>query len=177
MGPFRLWCDNFRAGNVLLNEFNDIVAVIDWEFAYIGPAQFVLDLPWWLLLDVPEMWDSGIDDWRKVYDMRLKTWLSAMKQAEESIGSNSMPFPLSTYMRESWETGRFRLNYAARKSWAFDTIFWKYLDERFLGSRQRDVSKHGPMEDESTSIWRERKKSYGAVRGEKDGGVKGADPR
>lgn len=38
-------------------------------------------------------------------------------------------------MRESWETGRFWLNYAARKSWAFDTIFWKYLDERFFGRR------------------------------------------
>ncbi|RFU32577.1 hypothetical protein B7463_g3765, partial [Scytalidium lignicola] len=139
---FRLWCDDFRPANVLLNESDDIVAVIDWEFAYVGPTQFVLDPPWWLLLDVPEMWSSGIDNWRKVYDMRLKTWLSAVKQVEKSIDPNSMPFTLSTYMRESWETGRFWLNYAARKSWAFDTIFWKYLDERFFGSRGKDVPEH-----------------------------------
>jgi hypothetical protein len=141
-GSFRLWYDDLRPASFLLNESDDIVAVIDWEFAYVGPTQFVLDPPWWLLLDVPEMWSSGIDDWRKVYDMRLKTWLSAVKQAEESIASNSMPFTLSTYMRESWETGRFWLNYAARKSWAFDTIFWKYLDERFFGIRGRHVPNH-----------------------------------
>ena len=43
---------------------------------------------------------------------------------------------LSAYMRESWTTGRFWLNYAARKGCAFDTIYWKYLDERFFGERE-----------------------------------------
>ncbi|TVY15211.1 hypothetical protein LARI1_G007541 [Lachnellula arida] len=140
---FRLWCDDFRGGNVLLSESDDIVACIDWEFAYAAPSQFMLDPPWWLLLDVPEMWESGIEDWIKVYEMRLKTWTSAVEKAEEDVESNSssLPFPLSRYMRESWETGRFWLNYAARKSWAFDTIFWKYLDERFFGGRA-DVPKH-----------------------------------
>lgn len=42
-------------------------------------------------------------------------------------------------MRESWATGRFWLNYAARRSWAFDTIDWKYLDETFFGERGKDV--------------------------------------
>jgi hypothetical protein len=58
----------------------------------------VLDPPWWLLLEVPEMWSSGIDDWMKVYDMRLKTWLSVMKKVEESIELESLPFRLSVYM-------------------------------------------------------------------------------
>ena len=51
----------------------------------------MLDPPWWLLLDVPEMWSSGIDDWRKVYDIRLKTQMSAMKQDEESMGGSNYP--------------------------------------------------------------------------------------
>ena len=76
-----------------------------------------------------------------MYDTRLKTWLSAIKKAEESMGLESLPFELSVYMQESWDTGRFWLNYAARKSWAFDTIFWKYLDERFFGEREGDISK------------------------------------
>jgi hypothetical protein len=46
----------------------------------------------------------------------LKTWLRAIEVAEESIETKSKGFTLSTYMRESWETGRFWLNYAARKS-------------------------------------------------------------
>jgi hypothetical protein len=35
-----------------------------------------------------------------------------------------------------WETGRFWLSYAARKSWAFDALFRKILDKRFFGIRQ-----------------------------------------
>ncbi|KAH9217906.1 hypothetical protein DL95DRAFT_423724 [Leptodontidium sp. 2 PMI_412] len=126
---FRLWCDDLRAGNILLNENDSIVAIIDWEFSYAGPAQFALDPPWWLLLEQPERWPNGIDKWREIYDRRLKTWLRVMEMAEE----------------RSWETGRFWLNYAARKSWAFDSIYWKYLDERFfvslLTSKERKAMK------------------------------------
>ncbi|KAL2020614.1 hypothetical protein VTK56DRAFT_8104 [Thermocarpiscus australiensis] len=141
-GPFRLWGDDFRAGNILLNQSDDIVAVIDWEYSYAAPAQFILDPPWWLLLDTAETWKPGIDDWIKTYEVRLKTWLSAMKRAEQSMGeSGHLPAPLSAYMRESWETGRFWLNYGARKSWAFDVAYWKFLDERFFGDRGKDIRK------------------------------------
>ncbi|KAI9163525.1 hypothetical protein HJFPF1_05142 [Paramyrothecium foliicola] len=140
-GSIRLWGDDLRPGNILLDGSDDIVAIIDWEFTYAGPTQFILDPPWWLLLEVPESWPDGIDNWEEVYAMRLKTWLSAMEKGEQNTTPGSLPFSLSTYMRESWESGRFWLNYAARKSWAFDTIFWKYLDKRFFGDRE-DVPKH-----------------------------------
>jgi hypothetical protein len=130
---FRLWCDDLRPANILLNQEDDIVAAIDWEFTYVAPTQFSLDPPWWLLLEVPEMWSSGIDNWADVYNERIKTWLLSMEDTEMEAGS---PFNLSSYMRESWESGRFWLNYASRKSWAFDTIFWKFLDERFFGPRE-----------------------------------------
>ncbi|KAH6718313.1 hypothetical protein BKA61DRAFT_641921 [Leptodontidium sp. MPI-SDFR-AT-0119] len=73
---------------------------------------------YWLLLNTPEMWDTGIDDWVENYELRLETWLFAMKEAKESAGFESRPteFPLSAYMRESWETGRFWLTYAGRKT-------------------------------------------------------------
>jgi hypothetical protein len=135
-GSFRLWGDDFRAGNILLDETDDIAALIDWEFAYVGPTQFVLDTPWWLLFNTAEMWDDGMDDWIRVYKGRLETWLAAMRRAEEGMEEPSpFPVPLSTYMRESWETGRFWLNYGARKSWAFDAMYWKHLDQRFFGNR------------------------------------------
>jgi hypothetical protein len=34
-------------------------------------------------------------------------------------------------MRDSWEC--FWLNYAARKNWAFDMIYWAKIDKRFFG--------------------------------------------
>jgi hypothetical protein len=40
---------------------------------------------------------------------------------------------LSIRMRESWESGAFWVNYAARKSWAFDAVFWNWLDRKFFG--------------------------------------------
>ncbi|KAF5027364.1 hypothetical protein F66182_524 [Fusarium sp. NRRL 66182] len=142
-GSFRLWGDDFRAGNILLTETDEIAALIDWEYTYIGPAQFILDPPWWLLLETAEMWSSGLDDWKRTYELRLRTWLSAMEQAEfnDSVSNaDSLPVPLSRYMRESWQTGRFFLSYAARKSWAFDAMYWNFLDERFFGERSNDVA-------------------------------------
>lgn len=136
-GSFRLWSDDFRPANVLVDEGDHVLAAIDWEYAYVGPTQFVLDPPWWLLLDVPEMWDDGIDDWTTVYESRLQTWLSVLEEAEQDVQAGSLR--LSEYMRESWRTGRFWLNYAARKSWAFDAVYWKYLDERFFGHRDKDI--------------------------------------
>ncbi|TLD07305.1 hypothetical protein PgNI_10440 [Pyricularia grisea] len=131
--PFPIWPDNFRPANVM----------------------FVLDPPWWLLLDVPEMWDDGIDDWTSVYDRRVQTWFAAMEEAEKdtdeqskhkttsaTIESRHPLLPLSAYMRESWATGRFWLNYAARKSWAFDAIYWKYLDQNFFGKRDENIPMH-----------------------------------
>jgi hypothetical protein len=44
-------------------------------------------------------------------------------------------------MRESWDTGRFWVSYGARKSWAFDMAYWRFLDERFFGERGEGVGK------------------------------------
>ncbi|KAL2063188.1 hypothetical protein VTL71DRAFT_6260 [Oculimacula yallundae] len=142
VGSFRLWVDDFRPGNILVDHSDNIAAVIDWELTYAGPTHFMLDCPWWLLLEVPESWKPDIDDWTRVYGMRLQTWLSAMETAETELGSETLPFVLSTHMRESWETGRFWLNYAAKNSWAFDTVFWKYLDEKLFGPREGNVSEN-----------------------------------
>lgn len=141
-GPFRLWGDDFRAGNLLMDKADNIISAIDWEFTYAAPAQFILDPPWWLLLDRAESWEKGMDDWKSIYETRLITWLVAMKQAEDDMDEpQPLPFPLTTYMMESWQTGRFWLNYGARKSWAFDAMYWKHLDERFFGERESRIQK------------------------------------
>ena len=40
---------------------------------------------------------------------------------------------LSQRMRESWENGQFWANYAARKSWAFDAVFWSWINVKYFG--------------------------------------------
>ncbi|TPX18765.1 uncharacterized protein E0L32_011514 [Thyridium curvatum] len=144
LADFRLWCDDFRPANVLRSDsdadsVDKVAAVIDWEFTYAAPTQFALDPPWWLLFETPEMWrPSGVDEWSKAYGQRLEAWLKAVEEQEDGAAFLD-GVPLSQHMRESWETGRFWLNYAARKSWAFDAIFWNFLDERFFGTRDAEV--------------------------------------
>ncbi|KAF6835549.1 phosphotransferase [Colletotrichum plurivorum] len=147
-GGFRLWCDDFRPTNVLVRDGPDgeveVAAAIDWDFAYAAPVQFALDPPWWLLFEQPEMWlPSGVDEWSRAFEGHLETWLRAVEEQEDADSSSAAGFlggvPLSAHMRESWETGRFWLNYAARKSWAFDAVFWNFLDERFFGARGEGV--------------------------------------
>lgn len=64
-GPFRLFCDDFRPTSVLANSLDGfkVVGVIGWEFTYAAPAEFVYSLLAWLLLERPEFWESGLDDW------------------------------------------------------------------------------------------------------------------
>ncbi|VBB80894.1 Putative protein of unknown function [Podospora comata] len=41
--------------------------------------------------------------------------------------------PLSVRMRKNWEDGSFWINYAARRSYGLDPIYWKFIDERLFG--------------------------------------------
>ncbi|KAJ5782409.1 hypothetical protein N7457_004183 [Penicillium paradoxum] len=137
-GPFRLFCDDLRPANVLAdsNCGYGIVGVIDWEFAYAAPAEFVYSPPCWLLLERPEYWEQGLDDWERAYEVRLEVFLQEMRVREEEEvrkGIIREEDQLSGYMRESWDSGGFWVSYAARRSWAFDIIYWERIDRRFFG--------------------------------------------
>lgn len=140
---FPLWCDDFQTGNIMVDEDDDVTGVIDWEFTYAAPAQFCLDPPWWLLIDMPEVWILGLEKFSDRFSRTLPVWLEAVEQAEKGVdlGAHHLSMPWSVYMRQSWETGRFWLSYAMRKGWAFDSIYWKFLDERFFGERPKNFSK------------------------------------
>ncbi|KAK3182335.1 hypothetical protein K4F52_006337 [Lecanicillium sp. MT-2017a] len=127
-GPFKFWCDDLRPSNILLDANLQIVGVIDWEFSYAAPNEFTFAPPWWLLLEQPEYWKDGLDDWIQKYEDRL---------TEDQR--------LSCNMRESWANGDFWTVYAARKNFAFDCVFWKKLDPRFFGPDGRNTNT--PPED------------------------------
>lgn len=140
---FRLWCDDLRPASFLIKD-GEIAACVDFEFAYAAPTHFTLDIPWWLLLELPEMWEGGMHSFSEAFEQRIPVWLAAVRDVEKRL-SCSHPLP-SQYMQESWSTGRFWLSYAVRKSWAFDAAYWNFLDERFFGKREKGVP-----------LWRARK--------------------
>ncbi|KAJ5803839.1 uncharacterized protein N7518_000142 [Penicillium psychrosexuale] len=136
-GPFPVWCDDFRPENVLVDEPESIVGVVDWEFTYTAPAEFTHAPPWWLLLKKPEDWPEGLDEWSMEYEKPLQTFLEAMRKAEDEAIQNKRLLEgqrLSSRMRDSWQSGDFWIMYAARNNFAFDTIYWQKIDQRFFGS-------------------------------------------
>jgi hypothetical protein len=77
-----------------------------------------------------------LDDWTRAYEQRLEVWLEEMvvrEDAEIARGVIGEENRLSGFMRESWENGDFWVSYAARRSWAFDVIYWAPIDRRFFG--------------------------------------------
>lgn len=149
-GPFKLWCDDFRPANVLLNDDKDvhIAGVADWKFTYAAPVDFSYAAPWWLLIEKPEFWSSGIEDWTRVFDRRLKTFLTAMRRCEDaSVAGQHGQFRLSYQMQRSWESGDFWVMYAILHSFAFDTIYWQKIDKRFFGPTETD---------DPSDAWKER---------------------
>lgn len=92
--------------------------------------------PFWLLLKLPEYGPAGLDEWTDIYEIRVATFLKVLEEREKVAldrGLLAEEHCLFTYMRDSWESENFWVNYAARKSWAFDMIYWAKIDRRFFG--------------------------------------------
>lgn len=133
-GPFIPFCDDLRPSNMLVNpETLQITAVLDFEFTNSMPAQFAYDPPWWLLLSGPETWldRCALQEFLALYEPRMEQFLRALEfvEAESLIGKQSRAPPLSARMRESWRTRRFWFDYAARKSFEVDSIYWATLHD------------------------------------------------
>lgn len=149
-GPFPIWCDDFRPENVLVDEAENIIGVVDWEFTYTAPVEFSHAPPWWLLLEKPEYWSMGLGDWCIQYDKRLETFLQAMNDCEDEAiraGQLEETQRLSGPMRDSWRSGNFWIMYAARNNFAFDSIYWQRIDQRFFGPTQSF---------DADDVWKER---------------------
>ncbi|KAK4204585.1 hypothetical protein QBC40DRAFT_272579 [Triangularia verruculosa] len=176
---FKLICDDLTPSNVLVDpKTGDVVAVVDWEFAWFGPRSMASDPPWWLLLQKPQYWrediPGGLEDWAARYPKYLDIFLRALEKEEQKLSagpSTGVPSlgadleghevpepgpvaewldklriqdenvafkcpkepPLSARMRRNWEDGSFWINYATRRSYGFDPVYWKYIDERLFG--------------------------------------------
>ncbi|KAH6636409.1 kinase-like domain-containing protein, partial [Chaetomium tenue] len=147
---FPLCIEDLRPHNILVDANLNIVGVIDWEWAYFAPRAFAHDLPWWLLLQRYGSWSGSVLDFRDKYAKALDVFLDALRAEEGLAAARQLDegwsidqhiealsldaVPLSEQMRRSWESGAFWANYAARKCFGFEPVFWEFLDERFFGA-------------------------------------------
>jgi hypothetical protein len=136
-GPFRLYCDDFRPSNVLVDIENvRIAAVIDWEFTYVAPAEFSYVAPWWLLLQSPEDWESDLTEFLTRYTPRFQLFLDSLRTVESDMmsdGSLHESQRLSPHMEKSLDNKLFWVCLAARYSSMFDEIYWTFIDEAYYG--------------------------------------------
>jgi hypothetical protein len=163
-GPFIPFCDDMRPANMLVDpETLRITAVLDLEFTNAMPAQFTYDPPWWLLLSGPEVWleSCAMEEFVALYEPRMEQFLRALERVEEEAALRKQPggTPLSTRMRESWRTGRFWFDWAARKSFDVDTVYWAALHERGAGVELLDDKALAEMES-FTQMKMEQLKAY-----------------
>ena len=137
-GPFKLFCDDFRPSNILVDETTlQITAVLDFEFTNAMPTQFSEEPPWWLLLRGPaRRLDAGetIEELIKSYQPRLEQFLRALEHEEvRRCIFQDQTQCLSSLMRNSWKSGNFWFNLAARNSFDMDAVFYAYLDGADFG--------------------------------------------
>ncbi|KAF4511418.1 hypothetical protein G6O67_003221 [Ophiocordyceps sinensis] len=127
-GPFKLFCDDLRPHNILVDpETLRITAFIDLEFTNAMPSQYSSDPPWWLLLAEPESYLSlgrKPEEFVTAYEAYLDRFLQVLQRVEKGRG-----LQLSSLMRDAWETKRFWFNYAIRNPFEVETLCVNYLGE------------------------------------------------
>ncbi|KUI63023.1 Altered inheritance of mitochondria protein 9, mitochondrial [Cytospora mali] len=122
---FRLWGDDLRPENVLLDENGVVVGVVDWEYTYFAPETYSVNTPWWLLFEgmedsTDEDPEPGTSDQEKLshdaenagdkqsdgnngslqehWDELVRTYLRALEKAEEKLQSKQQARPLGKYL-------------------------------------------------------------------------------
>jgi hypothetical protein len=120
-----------------MDENLKLAGVLDWEFTYAAPVEFSYAPPWWLLIEKPEYWPQGLDDWCMQYDRRLQTFLKALVCREDNEINNGKMLNDQRHsgpMEASWRSGDFWVVYAAMNNFVFDSIYWQKIDQQFFGS-------------------------------------------
>lgn len=114
---FRLWGDDFRPENVLLNENGAVVGVVDWEYTYFAPETYSVNAPWWLPMRREDSYmDKGAEsgpsdqeepphnvekkkgeqtdeDSQEHWDELVRTYLRALEKAETELQNNQQVQP------------------------------------------------------------------------------------
>ncbi|KAG7292988.1 hypothetical protein NEMBOFW57_003033 [Staphylotrichum longicolle] len=142
-GRFRLFCDDMRPTNMLVDpETLRITAVLDWEFTNAMPAHLAADVPSWLLLKRPNVWldEDKTDEFVRLFKPRAEQFIRAVERVETREQLRTGSTPLSAQVRDSWESGRFWLNFASRCCFDVDEVVWEFLQGEGRGEAMLDES-------------------------------------
>lgn len=159
-GPFRLFCDDMRPSNMLVDpETFRITGILDLEFTNAMPAQYAYDVPWWILLENPAtiITEEGKEKFLERFEPRKDQFLRAMERVEAKLPSSDGT-PLSARMRESWESGRFWFNFASRNSFDLDDVYWEVLHTEEVGA-----AVEAEVTDEEKEKYLEKKRNQFAM--------------
>ncbi|KAK1948885.1 hypothetical protein LY78DRAFT_16591 [Colletotrichum sublineola] len=173
-GPFRLFCDDLRPTNMLVDpETLKISAILDFEFTNAMPAQFADDVPWWLLLKQPAVWigDGKLQEFLTLFQPRKEQFIRAMERAEAKSRLAADETSLSARMRDSWDSGRFWFNLASRSSFDISEIYWEVLHKDGLGEALLDSAILKGKE----AFLQRKKAQFDAYRREKESDQRFAD--
>jgi hypothetical protein len=121
---FVLHCDDFGAGNILVDSEYQIVGLADWEFTYTAPKEYESCMLSWLILSKPYDWT--FED-AKLYSKHLQLFLEVLEDVEISHSAiKPAKHALSTILRKSWSNGTFWLMLCARNGLYFNELWERY---------------------------------------------------
>ena len=134
-GPYKLICDDMRPGNMKINlETSEIIGMLDVEWTYTGPYQFLYSPPSWLILSNPTSWTSSSEG---LYQQKFLIFIKSLEkeEVEREIETGDKVQPdekLSYLMRQSMQDGKFWFNELLRESFNFDEeVLWPNI-KRFI---------------------------------------------
>jgi hypothetical protein len=156
---FRLWLEDLRPHNILVDADLNIVGVIDWEWAYFAPAQFAYDPPYWLLLERPEFWDGTVLEWRDEFSRVLDVFCEALRSLEEEQESKKQP-------REAPE-GEAADSEGEGEEWSItEHILPLSLDPKAAAAQTEEQPPAMPLSERMRESWKSGKfwESYAARR-------------
>lgn len=138
-GPYKLFCDDFGPGNVLVDDSLRVTGVIDWEFCYTAPMQFAGTIPWWLLLQRPHriINEIGTVGFLDMFLPKAERFLNCLEQ-KEGASETKPEHRLSARMRKSIEDRSAWFIHAARMVSSVDMIYWSYSTNS-AGDRDRPL--------------------------------------
>ncbi|KFY02556.1 hypothetical protein O988_02086 [Pseudogymnoascus sp. VKM F-3808] len=102
-GPFKLFLDDLRFGNILVDSKTfEIKALIDWEFCYAAPRQFLNAPPPWFIPN-PDPWDWTAEE-RDEYKLHFTNFMTVLQDEESVLGKDHS---FSARMQTFLENGTF----------------------------------------------------------------------
>ncbi|THZ98484.1 hypothetical protein D6C82_05761 [Aureobasidium pullulans] len=126
-------CGRPAFGNVLIDEDTlEFTGVIDWEWTYTAPHQFLFSAPPWLILERPTSWTKNGES---RYKDNFTVFLQCLGEEEEKRQSQSSFAPpedrrMSTLMRQSLDDGTFWFTQLVQEAFTFDEeILWRNLEK------------------------------------------------